>query len=203
MIRLFYERPINDLFRIVENNVLKEINSYTDIEKADPEKLTESILQRYKLKVPILKLDELNSIPELENRPGSSFHPSTFANPNKMYPVAVVRYSIPYSGDSEIFTAQPNQYTNRTYHVTVDNRSLKFTIDAEYATLDLTEKKIKRVKELANELIEWTKRNLELLRQDCDNFENELRRRILFEIRNRIETKNKLKNLGDRLNPNN
>ena len=51
MTRLFYERPINDLFKIVDKNVLNEINSYSDIETANPESLTETIMQRFKIHV--------------------------------------------------------------------------------------------------------------------------------------------------------
>ena len=203
MTRLFYERPINDLFKIVDKNVLNEINSYSDIETANPESLTETIMQRFKIHVPVLNSDERKATPVLENRPGSSFPPSSFANPNKLYPAAVVNYSIPYTGNPEIFTAQPNQFTNRTYNVTVDNHFLNFTIDAEYATLDLSDEKIKRVKEIADEIIQWTKSNLELLRQDCANYEIELRNRTLLEIKNKIAIKNKLTDIENKLNQNN
>lgn len=200
MTKLFHERPINDLFKIVEDKVLNEIKGYSEIETAEPEKLTEIIMQRFKFNVPVIDFDNKIATPDLEKRQGSLFPPSSFANPNLLYPVAVVNYSVPYTGNSEIFTAQPNRFTDRTYVVDIDNNFIHFKVDAEYATLDLPDENIKKIKEKINEIAQWINSNLELLRHDCTAYENELRKKILVEIRRRIETVNNLKDLGNRLN---
>ena len=201
MIKLFNEKPIGELFRLNDDNIIQELNSYKDIETADSEKFSETIYLKFKIEVPIIKITETKVIPAMEGRPGSSFNSSVFADPNKMYQVAVVTYSIPYIGDGKLFSCQPNQFSAWSYYAWTENGHLNFKIYTEYASIDLSEEIRKNVISQAQYITDKIKLNLEILIKDCTQYNSSLKFKVKTEIENRKLNINKMNDLKDRLNP--
>jgi len=201
MINLFNEKPISELFQINDQDLVRDLNRYVDIESADSVRFTDTMTNKYLLNVPSIKLNDTNVKPEMEGRLGNSFNPAYFTDPNKIYQIAVVTYSIPYIGDGEFFCIQPSQFTFKSYEAWIENNLLCFKIYTEYANIDLSDKVKGEVLNQAKSITDWINLNLQQLKIDCDNYNNSLKIRIKSEIEKRIADKNKLKGLSDDLNP--
>jgi len=201
MINLFNEKPINELFRINDQNLIQDLNRNLDIETADFEEFSETMTEKYKLQVPRIDITNTKVIPEMEGRPGNTINPYYFADPNKIYQIAVVTYSIPYVGDGEFFCIQPSQFSFRSYSAWIDNNFLCFKIYTEYGNINLSEEVKRDVLNQAKSISDWINNNIEQLTQDCNIYNNNLKNRINGEVDKRTVDKNKLKVLSDDLNP--
>jgi hypothetical protein len=201
MINLFNEKPISELFRINDQNLIQDLNRYVNIETVDSNGFSEIMAEKYKIKVPTIRIAETIVIPEMEGRSGDSFNPYYFADPNKIYQIAVITYSIPYIGDGELFCIQPSQFTFRSYSAWVDNNLLNFKIYTEYGNIDLSEEVKREVLNQAKSITDWIQSSLERLNLDCAAYNGNLKNRIKEDVDKRKADKNKLQGLSDDLNP--
>ena len=201
MIKLFNEQTIGDFFRINDNLVNAQLDRYTDIETADPDRLSESISDMFKIKVPFLVTEDIKAIPTLEGRPGNSFSPATFALPNKIYEVAVVTYLIPFIGDPRLFSLQPSRFSSRSFPISIDNDGIHFKIYTEYANLNLSDEVKATVLSQAQSIIDFINNNLHQLVIDCDEYNANLKTRIKQAIEEKQASINQLKKLSNDLNP--
>ena len=201
MIKLFNEKPISELFRISDQNLIQDLNRYVNIETADSDKFSDTMADKYKIHVPTINIADTKVVPAMEGRPGNTFSPNYFADPSKIYQVAVVTYSIPYVGDGELFCIQPSQFTFRSYSAWIDNNFLCFKIYTEYGNIDLSDEVKRDVINQAKFITDWIKSNLEQLNQDCLVYNNNLKNRIKADVDKRKADINKLKGLSDDLNP--
>ena len=139
MIKLFNEKPISELFRIIDQKIVHEMNGNVFNETSDSETISETIAEKYKIHVPNINLSGTIVLPAMEGIPGNQFKLNYFAVPNALYQVAVVTYTIPFSGDGELFCIQPSQFTFRTYSASLENNLLNFKIYTDYANINLSE----------------------------------------------------------------
>ena len=170
MIKLFHDVPIDRIFDSVIRRIPAQLSNIGSFKNMDIEETSESIAESLKIRLTKLNKEKMQIVPKLGSRSGSAFPPGYDVNPNKDYPNAYIHYTIPFSGDSEIFGARPNTFSPRTYNAEVGSNQLTFILNANYATLDLPEEIRGKLKREANEVITFIEKNLDQVNKEINEF---------------------------------
>ena len=201
MIRLFNDVPIDRVFDSVIRSISGQLNNLSSFKDIDIEETAERIAESLKIGLTELNKEKIHIEPKLGTRSGRTFPAGYDVNPNKDYPNAYIHYTIPFSGDSEIFEVRPNTFIPRPYNAEVGSNQLTFILNANYATLDLPEEIRGKLKREANEVITFIEKNLDQVNKAINEFNNTLSKKVAIEIRKRIDQENKMDNLKNDLRP--
>ena len=201
MIRLFNDVPIERVFDSVIRSIPAQLSNFGSFKNMDIEGTSEKVAKSLKIKLTELNKEKIQIVPKLGLKSGSTFPPGYDVNPNKDYPNAYIHYTIPFSGDSEIFRVRPNTYGLRTYGAEVGSNQITFILNANYATLDLPDEIRGKLKKEANEVITFIEKNLDQINKAINEFNGTLSKKAAIEIRKRIDQENKMDNLKNDLKP--
>ncbi|MBA7525058.1 hypothetical protein ES705_17205 [subsurface metagenome] len=201
MIRLFNDVLIDRVFDSVIRSISGQLNHLSSFKDIDIEETAERIAESLKIGLTELNKEKIHIEPKLGTRSGRTFPAGYDVNPNKDYPNAYVYYTIPFTGDSEIFKVKPNTFGHRKYNAEIGSNYVTFTLSANYATLDLPENKRDELKRTASEVIAFIEKNLDLINKEVTEFNATLKEMVTAEIKSRIDQENKMDDLKNDLKP--
>lgn len=202
MIKLFNELPIKQHFQIVISNLRRDVYKLPEYQiTADNfDKIVQMLKTKNKIQPTVLNMDGRTSNVTMELRPGSSFPGDYDVDRRKSYPCAVVNYTIPFTGDSELLSAQPTRIANWTYWAVVSNGYLTFKVWTLYSNEDLNETVKEMVKKEAREVIENLEKFNASIHLDIADFEKTIDGHILDFLKERKEEIDKRNKRDDDLN---
>ena len=130
--------------------------------------------------------------------PAELFSPIRFnVTPGESYPKQAVTYYLPYTGDQDLFRYTPSRRKLWTTEVFFEDQYLCFEVFSLYSRPeDIAED----IKKKANEIIDFSKTQLENLKSEIDNYNDQLPtvvKQFLEERKQTILDKNKIVELLD------
>jgi hypothetical protein len=134
MISLFREKRIDELFQIVNRNIQTHVSQMQEnqILLEDSRDLAARLATRFSIKPLVMDLEKRDVNVILVNLPWDAFPPDYDVTRGKSYPCAKVLYTIKFSGDVELLSAEPyNSSLFRTINADINEGA--FTIG--YQTL--------------------------------------------------------------------
>jgi len=191
MINLFGEEPIFNYIQLNMLDINREISKVTNCSAVDADYLSESITHKCRINVPKIKEGGItfSLCMEYDQSDGHS-------------KVAVVTYSIPFSGNGQLFSFKPTQHHyNSIYQVDVADHLLKFKIYTRYINLDLPDKIKEEVSYDAKRVVDWIQTSLGQLNHDCTAYNNKMERVVKEKINGRLSEIPKSKDMLEGLNP--
>lgn len=199
MIKLFNDQKTDCLFQIIDENVIRDLNRINNIETVDDAELATKLARRYKIKLLSINTNGIKNTVAKENKRGEEFRPILDLDPNSTYQVVVGNYSIPYTGNVELFCAIPKIRSCKSYKaLLIDENFLHFKIETIFG--DFNEDAKKYINDQAKLFIDWIQSNLDELTKECTTYNDNLRDRIKLEIDNRIDEIKKRNQLSNDLN---
>ena len=101
---------LDDVFRLHTTEVIRKIQAISKIEQLTDEFL-ERIVKESLVEPIVLDFDEMTYSPRTEEVPAEFFDSFEFnMTPGRLYPKTVVRISVPYKGDRNLFYLSPNMF---------------------------------------------------------------------------------------------
>ena len=202
MIRLLSDVPIEQLFIGIHKSISNELKDYKSLSDIDPERLAEQIAESRKIPLTTLNKDQMEIEPEMRSKSGKSYPLSYDVDRNKNYPNAFVIYTIPFSGGGdEIFRVTPKRFGRRTVGAELLGKKIQFAVDAQYATLDLTEEKKLAVKQEADKIISFIENSLSQINEEIEEFNSNLKSFVVAEVNKEITEEEDMNKLKDDLRP--
>jgi hypothetical protein len=197
-IELFKEISISRFLDQREESIRNELRSrFNEILTKNPAALASEIARKYKLKVPEFDFKKTNN--KVETYPERYF--------NRIVPIDHVIYEITFEGSNELLRCLPNHSNCRISYqlsVTVSINTIGFYINSQGSLANPGQPR-DRVNYLANEILEYIKCCLDALKQDVEEWNENLESALLDGLtatqeREENETK-RIRDIEDDLNP--
>lgn len=190
MINLFNEDKIEILFRLNGLKIMEALDRVKNYPSVDADMISETIAQKFMIYVPQVNICNCKATSKLmdDNQWGTC-------------KVAVVNYSIPYTGDGELFSFKPKLYGSSTYPTVINEKFIKFKIYTDYGQVEFNEETIKNVLNQVTAITDMIKYSLEQLEIDCNGYNLGLKMLVHTEITRRKTELQKSKDELDALNP--
>ncbi|MFY0629727.1 MAG: hypothetical protein JXR05_05055 [Flavobacteriaceae bacterium] len=203
-IKLFKEIRIDSFLDEKEREIQNKIGRYSDhaLISLNIEKEIQSLIGYANLKVPKLRKEETTSNITTQQMNGQQLPSGTRYQMGKTYDIEVANYSIPYTGNGEFLKCQPSNTTNHR-PIIVEKQENSILIKLTNWLQGITGND-KGIEEIKAELIKNTdiiESELELLRNDIQEYIPVLEKRIELKLKKLIEKVNLKNDSNDKLNP--
>ena len=203
--KLFNEKSVTDLFIIADKKITEHLSylSNDEVLEFDPNEFGTSITEKCKIDFEV-EIDFEKGIIEtkMEDITGQKN-----INPRARHLTAIVYYSFPITRNPGLLQYFPYKesslrfFRNNLFEATIKGNNLIIPIPTNYANQNLPDNIIQAVKHAIVEKIEIIKNNLQILKSECDEYNEAIYERVVNAInmeKVRIRKENDLK---EKLNP--
>ncbi len=194
MRKLFVDVPIKMVFEKTKLSIYNTLNQFNSFREVDIESTADNLVSQFKIHPTKINPEKVNVTPTLKKRTVKYN-----VDMRKQVEGAIIVYTIPFSGDVELFYVQPRQVGPRTVGVEIGNNNITFNVNPDYATLDLPEEKQIWIRQEAKKIIEFITNTLDQINKDCAGFNESLKPFIIADIKRRKDEEDKLDKLADNL----
>src|SRR5690242_17132719 len=131
MIKLFQEKKIEQEFNENDARIKRAIDAIHEnhLSSSSVQTMLEGIVASHQISVPKLEFDKMENSTSLQERDIRTFPPDVaMFSSTRTIPVAVVTYTIPFSGSKDLLMCLPTKTTGKTWLADVKNQTLAFDV---------------------------------------------------------------------------
>lgn len=144
---MFNGAQVRDLLEAQKRDIQKAIDQSLDEEifHRDEEDLVDEIFQDYVYECPVINFDGMYVTSSEQAVPSEHFPPDIFTLPGKSYPVHVICYHLPFTGDAELFHHTPSQYSLWFPEAFVEGQEVCFEIIDFRKGMEIVKREAERI----------------------------------------------------------
>jgi len=199
---LFSQKRIEDYFNQIIRCIKNEIDNYSEHHFAtlEIESVVEQLFNRYSITVPVLLKDKTKSYITTEHLEGHQLPSGTHFIIGQKYPVDIANYSIPFSGNSELFSCIPTNFSGGITDARIGNGVLIIQL-TNWGKIIGNEKILGNIKNQLLTRVDKIEEILSYQKNDVDKFLESLRPQILQYLEGKINQVKLKIDSSDKLNP--
>ncbi len=199
---LFQQYTLSNHLNNIELVLKGKIDKYTDskIINIDINSEAALLLDSVKINLPEINKKETQTSIDKENIRGEQFPPGTSYVRGKQYEIEVAKFTLPYTGDSEIFKCKPQNFYGKPINVILSNDKINFSY-TNYSTITGKDSIIEGMKNDYLACIDIIEKNLEQSKIEIDTFFEYLSAKITSYLTKRKEQVILREDSKNKLNP--
>jgi hypothetical protein len=203
--KIFKEKGISYLFQTIEQDILvyvRQLSEKTLLEN-DVNELSKKSSAKFRIDSNFeLIEDSVTSKIKMEPISGNMLPPTVFAQRDKTYYFATVRYTFTVTGNSELFKYQPSYQSKISdYDGELAQNSLSVIIWTKYSNENLSEDVEKTVKREILNALDFINDNKLKLKDEIEKFNETIESKLLDLLAKRKDLIKDRLDREDRLNP--
>lgn len=181
---LFNELEFEKFTQITINKLIEKVNE-SDILNADLEHEAKKIIDSFTFTVPVIDQTNITSSLSMEDSSGNNYSDSSIDINNDAF--ATATYTVPFTGNSEIFKVKPLEYQHDNQQFILENNNLKFKIRTDSKSIDISEECKSNLILTSSKTIYFIENNLQKLSVCFKEFKNEMTGPVIYSLKKRKE----------------
>tara|TARA_R110001583_G_C5475560_1_gene393262 strand:+ start:73 stop:690 length:618 start_codon:yes stop_codon:yes gene_type:complete len=181
MIKLFRERPIQDAFSIIENNIPRRVNNITDSGITGPNlaEHIKTVTEGLQIRPISIDFEDRKVDLKMVNLKGNRFPAGFDVTPNGTYPCALVEYEFKANGNQELLSLHPRTANfNRTVLANINGNVLTIGIQTLYGNSELNDKTKKEVKSEISGIMDDMKNVIDAINNEVSEFNKNINQKV-------------------------